>query len=247
MFEQVTLEQLMELASRAGKEVARKYPGVEAEDIASEALSSLMEKLDRVAEMAPGYLYEVLRRGGLTYAAAQRYQYIVESSQYVYTPKEVRALLEHCYYDPAAWDVPTGEDDWLSAEIDGQSIGVALIDIKVAMKAISPAHRNALECRFYKGDTSVERKLISRAIDSLVRALNRKINGFEGDFEGRRSMSNGEAQRRISYEMEQDSSYRSDALDEYHDIRSATAVARDFQDPPGTWFDWSKYTQKEAA
>jgi hypothetical protein len=234
----------MELASRAGREVARKYPGIEAADIASEALSALVEKIDRVADMSPGYLYEVLRRDGLTFAAKERYRYIVETSQYVYTPREVRALLEHCYYDPSAWDVPTGRDDWLSAEIDGQSIGVSLIDIKVAMEKIKPEHRYTLEQRYFEGDSSLERKRVSRAVDSLVRALNRKVNGSEGEHDGpgaRRAMSNGEALRRASYDMSRPSGHGVDALEEYHDIRSATAAAPDFQDPPGTHFNWNKY------
>lgn len=249
MFEQVTLDQIVEMASRAGKEIARKYPGIDSEDIASEALTALMGKIDRVADMSPGYLYEVLRRDGLTYAAKQRYQYVVESNQYIYTPREVKALLEHCYYDPAAWDVPTGMDDWLSAEIDGHSIGVSLFDIKAAMERIKPTHRNVIEQRYFYDDTSIHHETVNRAVDSLVRALNRKLNGLDSDYEGpgsRQAVSNGEAVRRTSYEMSRES-YQDDALEEYHKIVAATAATESFQDPPGTHYDWDKYNREETA
>lgn len=243
MFEHVTGDELADLASRAGREVARKYPSIQAEDIASEALVRVYGRAARLSAYKPRYLYEVLRREGLRYAAQERYRYIVGTSQYIYTPREVRALLEHYYYDPSMWEVPTGRDDWLSAEIDGQSIGVSLMDIQVALEKLRPDEQAIIEERYHRGgvNTSSKRKRLERAIDALTRALNRKVNA-SADHEGpgsRRAASNYEAQGRRAYK-EGAGGYERDAVDEYHDIRVATDSVT--QNPPGTFFDWNKYT-----
>lgn len=240
MFTHVSTEQLQQMAAKVGREVSRRYPGTEPDDIASEALARVYSRLDRLMDKEPGYLYKALRKGAIAYAAEQRYRYVVGTSQYIYTPAEVRVLLEHCYYDPAAWSVPTGRDDWLSAEIDGQSIGVALMDMRAAMERIKPEHQRTLEKAFNDGE-NIHHEKVSRAVEALVRALNRHINR-RGDREGpgaRKAMSNAQAQYRTRAETGHEGRRREvDAVHELQKLRR-----QEPNDPPGTHFDWDKYSR----
>jgi hypothetical protein len=228
------------MAESVGRSVARDYPGVDAEDISAEALTKLMDNRPKADDPSAGYVKRILQRYGATYAATQRYQRIVETSQYIYTPNEIKALLEHCYYDPAAWDVPTGKDDWLSAEIDGRSIGISLMDITVGMEKIKAEYRSALEKKFYLGE-DVHHQRVTRALDSLTRAINRivaKTGKGDGGPGSRNAMSNSKARYVTRSEAGHETNpYEEDASWKLHKLKKNA-----WSDPPGTHFDWNKYS-----
>ncbi|WP_433332574.1 hypothetical protein [Spirillospora sp. CA-294931] len=239
----VSDEKLIEMANRAGRDVARQYPGIEAEDITSEALTRFYEKLPRMADdVEVRYVYRVLERDAASYAAKVRYDYVISTSQYVYTPREVRALLKEIYFDPTAWDVPTGKDDWLSAEIQGRSIGISLMDLKVGMDRIKPEHRSILERRFFHEDDSMHRKDVTRAVDALTRVVNRIAakTGKAQDGPGSRdAMSNSKALWVTAAEGGHETNVREQ--DAVHQLQKVRRQAR--TDPPGTHFNWATYNR----
>lgn len=243
MFENVTTEQVMDLATKVGRSVARDYPGVDAEDIASEALTRLMTDGIKESDPTPDYVFAVLNRHGRAYAAKERYDFIIGTAQYVYTPREIRALMETCYFDPNAWTAPTGKEDYLSAEIGGNSIVCSLIDIKTAMGNIKPAYKRVIERRFYEGDDSMHRKDVTRAIDALTRSVNRIVSrhGYAAEGLGSREvMSNDRAvnvTRSTLYDDTRD--YQEDALDVLQRERSYER-----SHPPGTFYNWTKYADE---
>lgn len=238
MFEHVTAEEVVQMANRAGRRVAREYPGIEAEDIAEEALTRLYERAERLRSATADHLYSVLEGEGVKYAAKERYDFILYSSQYVYTPKEVRAILEHAYYDPTARDVPTEKDDWLSADIGKGTVGVSLMDIDVAMDRIKPRERKLLKRRFYLGEEITDTKAVTRAVDSLTRVVNRLVyqKGFSDDGPGsRRAMSNGKSQYVTRAESGMEMNPRE--VDAVRQLQKERLQER--SDPPGTWFNWN--------
>ncbi|MEU5878207.1 hypothetical protein [Spirillospora sp. NPDC047279] len=232
-------EKLIELANRVGRDVARQYPGLEAEDLASEALTRFQEKLPRMSDdVGVSYVYRVLERDAARYAAAVRYDYVISTSQYVYTPREVRALLKELYFDPAAWDVPTGKDDWLSAEISGRAIGISLMDLRVGMDRIKPEYRSILERRFFHEDDSMHRKDVTRAVDALTRVVNRIAakTGKAADGLGTRDvMTNSKAMFLAEKNLE-GGGHEEDALTSLQKVRK-----KEKWDPPGTHFNWGKH------
>ncbi|WP_170026629.1 hypothetical protein [Actinomadura oligospora] len=230
----------MKMASRVGRDVARQYPGIEAEDIASEAVTRFLEKAKRIGDAEAAYVYRVLERDAAAYAAKLRYDYVISTSQYVYTPREVRALLAEVYFDASAWDVPTGKDDWLSAEIEGRSIGISLMDLRVGMDRIKPEYRSILERRFYHGDDSMHRKDVTRAIDALTRAVNRIAARIGRSDEGpgsRTVISNAKAQH-ITENQHDGEWCEEDALSKVQKLRK-----QDRWDVPGRHFNWDKYKE----
>lgn len=239
MFKNLTHEKVMGMARRVGRETAREYPGIEAEEITDEALTRFYAKAHHLTDVTEGYAYRVLERDAFTYAAEVRYRKIIETSQYVYTPREVKALLEHVYYDPSAWDVPTGKDDRLSAEIDRKSIGISLMDLKDAMGRIRPEYRRTIEKRYYLGD-DIHPQSLSRAVEALTRSVNRisARTGQADDCPGSRTaMSNSRARYITNAEMGHETNpHGRDALAMLQKERK-----EERSDPPGTHFDWNKY------
>ncbi|MEU9871129.1 hypothetical protein AB0C87_25195 [Actinomadura sp. NPDC048021] len=226
------------MAAQAGRKIAREYPGIEAEDIAFEALTRLYESAERLRGATKDYLYGVLESEGLKYAAKERYDYILFSSQYVYTPREIKAILEHAYYDPTARDVPTRKDDWLSAEIGPGTVGISLVDIDIAMEKIKPSYRSILERRFLHGE-DVHRETVARAVESLTQVVNRLVNrkGFSNDGPGSRTaLSNGKAQYVTRSESGMETNpHEVDAVRQLQKER-----LQERSDPPGTHFNWNK-------
>lgn len=239
MFPRVSTEKVLKMARRVGRRVAAEYPGIDPEDISSEAVTRLAGKAHRLKDPSPDYVYRVLERDAVKYASEVRYDYVINTSQYIYTPREVRALLAHAYFNPECWDVPHGRDDRLSAEIDARSLGISLMDLKEAMGRIRPEHQQVLETRFGLGE-DVHRQRVQRAVEALTRAVNRlaakrgRARGHEGPG-ARKAMLNDTAQYVTRAEMGHETNpHERDALRELERLRSHESA------PAGTYFNWEK-------
>ncbi|MFC9974326.1 hypothetical protein ACFVH6_25825 [Spirillospora sp. NPDC127200] len=231
----VSTDQAMEMAAKVGRRIARDYPGVEADDIASAALLALAERVDILpADHGAGYVYKLLEKAGRTHAAQERYERVIGTSQYIYTPQEVRALLQEAYYDPSAWDTPSRKDDWLSAEISEGTVGISLMDIKSAMDRISPQQREVLNARFGRGEEISERYKVARAIDALTRCLNYITNHYNAK-PRQKPVSTARAQHLTDAGSHHEGRAKADALTEYQRLQNTTASA-----PAGTYFDWDQ-------
>jgi hypothetical protein len=239
LFDNLSSQQVMELANKVGHKIAREYPGIDADDIASEALSRLATKAPKLDNPSAGYVYRVLERDAGAYAAKVRYERVISTSQYVYTPREIRALLAEVYYDPTCWDVPQAKDDRLSAEINGRTIGIALMDIKAALERIKPEYAQTIENRYGHGDETIHRQKVARAVDSLTMAVNRiaaKTGRADNRPGARTAMSNGRAQYVTRAETGHETNrHEVDAVNKLHQERRDQGSA-----PPGTYFDWNK-------
>src|SRR5689334_22674890 len=111
MFPSTTTDEVLEIAATVGRRTAREIPGLEAEDITAEAVTRLVAKADKLGDPEPGYIYRVLERDAHQYASKERYDYLIGTSEYLYRPREVTALLKEAYWDPTMWDVPSAKDD----------------------------------------------------------------------------------------------------------------------------------------
>lgn len=236
--------ELLAMARSVGRKVAKKWPGLDHEDLAQEALTQLYSKADKLAGKETRYLFKVMERAAMSYASKERYDKIITSSQYVYTPAEVKALLETQYYHADSWDVPTSKDDPTKDWVEGGTIMVSLIDIKVAMEKITPADRAGLEERFYHqkgavGDNA-ERQRVYRAIEHLTKFMNYGRSQAEAEYKGMRAvMSNIKAQALTEKQtgFEDSEWFEEDALDkiqkEYNDMGLR----------PGEGYDFDKYKE----
>lgn len=166
------------LAKSVARGVARDFPGVEHDDIAQEIILKVLEAPRSFQGVDESGLRRVLRKIGTMYAAEERYAYTINSAQYVYTPSEVRGLLEVFFLDRSELNPPTKELPVVRVEAGG--IVVALWDMDFAWSRIDDDERDVLARRYRDGETpansSGERKRIDRAIESMTRWLNIKVN-----------------------------------------------------------------------
>lgn len=236
MFSTATDDEVKKLAEKVGRKVHREYPSVDRSEITSVALAKLAEVKDELKAPTKGHLFRVLERAAFKYAADERYRVMLETSQYIYTSGEVRALLKK-YWDPMGWKVPTGRDDYLQAEVDQRVVGVSLIDLQVCMEDLKPNYKRDLE-RKYKDCHPIHNELVQRAIDALVRALNRKVVQKTKDHDGpgaRKAISNARAQH-ITEDI--GGEYERDALDKVQAIYKHTPSK-----PAGSFYQWNKYKE----
>lgn len=239
MFPNLTTDEVTELANKVGVRVARDFPGVEPDDIAAEALFEISKKAKSLKTDDPGYIYKVMEGDARRYASKERYDYMLLTAQYIYTPREVRALLAEAFFDPAMWDAPSAKDDRLSATVSGKTIVASLMDIKDALAKMPARHRDTIVSYFRNGEEQPNKMRVTRAVDSLTRFMNRALNVAPEGQEGpgtRRVMSNAEGQMAISKDLEATRDpFRRDAVSNFQSIREYEPA-----DPPGTHFNWDK-------
>jgi hypothetical protein len=130
----------------------------------------------------------VMGKLAAAYASAERYDFTVRSARYLYTPDEVRALLEHAYFDVSLREtsVPTGPDDRTSLVI-WENVCVALWDMDAAFDAINGLDKLRLVSRYKFGaefSSDAEKKATYRAVDTLTRYLNERVNRSTVDHDG---------------------------------------------------------------
>ncbi|TQF03950.1 hypothetical protein E6W39_19050 [Kitasatospora acidiphila] len=178
------------LAQRVGKNVARKWPGIEAEDLSQEALTALVEHPEMHQKLSenPGLMGAFMTRVATRYASRERYDYTVRSARYLYTPAEVRGLLENAYWDESLREtsVPTGPDD-RTALLVHEHVCIALWDLDAAIESLSGMDQMRLTRRFRDGEeypTDAARKAVDRAIDTLTQRINERINRTPVDHDG---------------------------------------------------------------
>jgi hypothetical protein len=170
--------------------MARRWPGIEAEDMAQEAVTALVERPEILEDFPEniGLVTAFMGRVAGKYASRERYDFTVRSARYLYTPAEIRGLLEHAYWDQSLREtsVPTGPDDRTSLVV-WENVCIALWDIDAALESLNPMDRIRLTLRFRDGvgyPNDAARKAVDRAIDTLTQRVNERINRPPVDHEG---------------------------------------------------------------
>jgi hypothetical protein len=197
----VNAVEMIPRAERIAKEIAREWPGIEADDIQQEILLHVLEPENNFEsnEYDEQTLTAVLRTIGTRYANGERYAYTFNSAQYVYTPAEVRALLEEAFFDPACWeDAPRKEVDH-RLNVAGGGVSVALMDLREAFYKLGPSIQDTIRKRYATAEelSATERMRITRGVEAMTRSLNRFVADRGSDHDGpgsRSAMSNAKAQ-----------------------------------------------------
>jgi hypothetical protein len=192
------------VAQAVGYGLALECPGIEAEDIAQEILVKVCQTPKPFIGMAEADMKRVMRKIGRMYVSEERYRYTLNSAQYIYTPKEVRQLLDGFFLKRDDLNPPVKDT---GMHLASGGITVALWDMDFAWSKISEDYRAVLVKR-YRDDINdrADRMRISRAVDALTRWLNIKVarpladNPEAPDFEGpgsRSAMTNAASQYAI--------------------------------------------------
>jgi hypothetical protein len=165
-----------EIVQRAAYTVARKWPGIDREDIEQEIWVFLLPKFDKMPR-DDDYLFKSAARAGHDYAANERDHYTRQTAQWIYTPNEVRALFRDAYFDPACWEEAPQKEK--ANRLFAGGVVVALWDMQEAFKGLPGAYQDVI-VRCYRDQPGVKRdeatrKRLNRAVDRATELLNSHV------------------------------------------------------------------------
>ncbi|MEF3112443.1 hypothetical protein [Streptomyces chrestomyceticus] len=171
--------EIIDSANKAAAKLARENPYCEADDISQFILLKYWESRSRFNGYEPAALYTIFRSIGLEHCKAERLHYTYQTAEWIYTPREVRTILKHAYYNEDGREViPNRKDDLIRVAGDPRSIALSIWDIDEAFGALSEDHQAAIEQAYLHGNPpehgSAGQKRLQRAIDRLTERLNTK-------------------------------------------------------------------------
>ncbi|MEQ4716118.1 hypothetical protein [Nonomuraea sp. B19D2] len=202
----------MDTAESVGRNVARDWPFMDAEDVTQQVLLEACTRPDDYNVMETDELRSFLTRKAVAYCARERNDYVYRTARYLYTPEEVRVLLTLAVESVGVeFDAPT-KDGYVSAP-DRGNVCVSLWDLSKALDGIPDRWRRILmrraECDGFDAEqrrqlveagwkslSESEQRTARRATERLAEVLNRVVNRTPGDHEGpgaRRAIPNARA------------------------------------------------------
>ncbi|MFD9569710.1 hypothetical protein ACFWBI_07680 [Streptomyces sp. NPDC059982] len=172
---------VIDAAKKAAVRLARENSYCDADDISQSILLKYWEARNRFDSYEPAALYTIFRGIGLEYCKAERLHYTYATAEWIYTPKEVRAVLQHAYYREEAREImPNRRDDLMRVADDPTSIALSIWDIDEAMSGLSDDYQAAIERAFLHevkpAHGSGDAKTLQRAIDRLTERLNTRVD-----------------------------------------------------------------------
>jgi hypothetical protein len=170
-------EWVSEIVKRAAATVARKWPGIDRDDIEQEIWVKILPVWSKLVR-DDDYVFKVACRAGNRHAADERYYYTHMSAEWVYTPAEVRGLFREAFFDPGAWEQMPSEET--SNTLRSGGVVVSLWDLREVWNELSDAQRAVVEHAYRDaGDgprlDPAGRKALQRAIDTATRMLNGRM------------------------------------------------------------------------
>ncbi|MEU3825204.1 hypothetical protein AB0F36_07740 [Streptomyces sp. NPDC029080] len=171
-------DHINDIAAKVAKEMALKWPVVEAEDVQQEILVHMVEQANYIAKRQDDeeFLRKVAWRVAKQYASKEQNQRDLMDDQYYYTPDEARAVLRSLglHTDEEISGLIGKKDDLTKTRIS-DNISSARIDAEAALKKMTDRYRAVLMKVFVYGlppKDDAERKMSYRAVDALAIAMN---------------------------------------------------------------------------
>lgn len=168
---------LTPIVEPVAKSFSRSYPGTDAEDILQEIWLHFIKEWKHYEGKEDAYILVGARKVATTYCKTELYSYQLHSSQYVYTPNDVRALFKEAYFEDSNWEVVPGRDDNRLTVTDSNGVTVALWDLRTAFEALSESDQVWIIRAYCQGEEleKSQQKAVQRAIDRCTEQLNRKV------------------------------------------------------------------------
>ena len=186
---------LLDIAGIA-KSVARKYPGVEQDDLYQGLAEWLLKNGHRLKlEETKGCKY-ILTRAAHIMAGQERADALLKSVQYSYKSEDVRRILETVFFDPELWMHAHVPEDAESIKYGTDALDVTF-DVQLALRHLPILDSQSIFDFFCLGKVpapnSAERKRLDRAVSKLTDVL----NSYEGLRREQKAFSGGPGSRRV--------------------------------------------------
>jgi hypothetical protein len=157
--------------------LAVQWPGIESDDIAQHMGLKLSERWE---SLRPGndaerkMILSFAKREGVAYCSTERHYWQVQTSEWIYTPREVRHLLAAMFTELPYVDTPKRPSkgkEYLTAD----GVSVVLMDIRNAYEAVSVADQAEIRTAFLlelKPTDGAGKKRLERAVANVTDRLN---------------------------------------------------------------------------
>ncbi|MFJ8041185.1 hypothetical protein ACIRBX_11835 [Kitasatospora sp. NPDC096147] len=170
-------------AHKVAKDLASKWPIVEADDVAQEILKHALEQRALFEQKAgedgfEEFFRKAAWRTAKAYAAREQNTRDTEDGQYYYTPEEARNALKSLVYTDAEISELIGKKDDLGRCRITDNITSARMDAERGLKRLNDRYREALTRIYVLGIPArdhAERLVANRAADALAIAMNGHI------------------------------------------------------------------------
>lgn len=174
--------------NRIADSLAIQWPGIDSDDIRQEMVAKVLEDMASLNRHKDGEKIAIglAKKRGIQYCSTERQYWQNQTAEWIYTPREVRALLAEFFLADAWEDAPKRPEN--GQTITGDGISVALMDIRSAYHAISEGDQATILTAFRAGEKpadDAERKRRNRAVDRVTAYLNRRMSARESDREFR--------------------------------------------------------------
>lgn len=202
----LSLEDAQPVVNSVASNLAYNWPGIEQDDIAQEINLFLVSRWHNIAtrEMSDADLKRAIRglaeREGYSYCVRERYFFQAHTSEWIYTPKEIRSVLPEYFQNPdMRLDAPKRPEHG-NQTLTGDGLSIVAMDIKAAFEQLSEAEQ-VIIWRAYRDNERLyvnDEKRLQRAVDRLTSILNRGVSDAfnHSDHDGpgsRQVMSNAQA------------------------------------------------------
>lgn len=190
-----------DLAKKVSRGVAKDFPDLEVDDLYGELWVDIMSQ-DYRDHLDEPWIRNHLYRRCRVLAWNTRKENLQFSSQYVYRPSDIRAMLR-VIFEPADWPkiyLPQDarEEDNQSARLD------VAADLSWGLDQLPDHYREILESRYRDGTEmtlDAERKTLGRAETRLTELVNQYRGQYDGSH-SRRAISNARANFQIQEQYE---------------------------------------------
>lgn len=157
------------LFNQIARRTAREWPGFDPDDLEQHIWVTLLPKWGSLVG-DDALMRAAANRVARAHCIKERYDFMIGTSEYVYTPVEVRALFRECFFDSGAREVLPEHGDTVYAG----GVACGIWDLDAVYERLSDGQRSVIEQRYLMGltlDDAAEKRL-SRAIEHATRALN---------------------------------------------------------------------------
>ncbi|MFE4513788.1 hypothetical protein ACFRMQ_06255 [Kitasatospora sp. NPDC056783] len=173
-------ERLNAIAHKVAREMALKWPVVEADDVRQEIMMHIVEQAEHVAKRADDdeFIRQLSWRVAKSYASREQNQRDLLDDQYYYTPEEARTALRSFLHTDEEISSLIGKKDDLTRCRISDNIFAARMDASAGLRKLTDRYREVLTRIYIQGlppRDDAERRTSYRAADALAVAMNSHI------------------------------------------------------------------------
>ncbi|MFD8088949.1 hypothetical protein [Streptomyces malaysiensis] len=168
-----------DIALKVAKEMALKWPIVEADDVHQEIMVHMVEQSGYLeGKQDDEFLRKVSWRVAKQYASKEQNYRDLMDDQYYYTPEEARNALRTFIYTDEEVSQLIGKKDDLSRCRISDNIMSARLDASAGLRKLNDRYREVLGRIFVEGlpaRDDAELRMSYRAVDALAIAMNSHV------------------------------------------------------------------------